>query len=94
MKKYVRVKRAVELDVVLPVYNEADSIKDVISSWAKGLGMHARFRLIVCEDGSTDGTAHILKTLTAKYPITLNQKAYRRGYGRATLDGISSAKNP
>jgi len=92
MKKYVRVKRAVELDVVLPVYNEADSIKDVISSWAKGLGMHARFRLIVCEDGSTDGTAHILKTLTAKYPITLNQKAYRRGYGRAMLDGIREAK--
>lgn len=81
-----------QLDIIFPVYNEKDIIGKVLEEWKRNLGDKLSYSFIVCEDGSTDGTKQILKNLQKKFPIILNQKTYRRGYGQAVLDGMRSSQ--
>lgn len=82
-----------QLNIILPVHNEKNSIESVLKEWKQELDkQNLTYSFIVCEDGSTDGTSDLLKKLTNKYPILLNQKNGRRGYGKAVIDGINSAE--
>ena len=76
----------ISLDIILPVYNEADQIEVIIKKYdqifKKKLGNS--FRIIVCEDGSVDGTKDIL----VKLPIILNTSIKRKGYSKAIMDGL------
>ncbi len=82
------------LSIILPVYDEKEVIEYVLSEWKIFLDKNKiRFNFIICEDGSTDGTKELLKKLKLNYPISLNQKKKRRGYGSAVLDGIKSAQS-
>jgi len=82
-----------KLDIILPVYNERDSIKKVISEWQEALdSLKIPHHIIVCEDGSTDGTDKLLRKIRSKYNLILNQKRYRRGYGKAVIDGIKTSR--
>lgn len=81
-----------ELSVILPVHNEKATIETVIQEWNAELAMSLDcYNFVVCEDGSSDGTAELLTELCDAYPIVLNQRLGRRGYGRAVLDGIEVA---
>lgn len=81
-----------DVDVILPVYNEKESIEDVLEEWTIVFEkLHVTFSFIICEDGSTDGTKELLLKLQKIYPLTLNQKRHRRGYGQAVIDGISQS---
>jgi glycosyltransferase involved in cell wall biosynthesis len=85
----------IELEIIVPVYNEKDCITEVISGFAKVLtNQNINYRFIVCEDGSDDGTKEILLDLAKQYPIVLNQRDYRRGYTKAILDGITGVTAP
>jgi len=82
------------LCVILPVYNEKDGIHIVLKAWKKELDRHhISYRILVCEDGSTDGTKEILKSIKNKFKLLLNQKRYRRSYGGAVIDGIKSSRS-
>ena len=81
-----------KLNTILPVFNEKDSIEYVLQEWKQELDkLNITYSFVVCEDGSTDGTKELLVQLQKKYPLVLNQKQERRGYGRAVIDGIKSA---
>lgn len=83
-----------DLTVILPVYNERETIKKVIDEWKKMLDdLGITYQLLICEDGSTDGTAQLLLSMIRDYPVILNQKKTRRGYGQAMIDGISFAQS-
>jgi glycosyltransferase involved in cell wall biosynthesis len=79
------------LSVVMPVYNERDTIEGMI---ARVLAVpNLRIELIVVDDGSKDGTSEILRGLQGKYPIKLLQKpnggkgsALRLGFKEVTGD--------
>src|SRR5687768_1966886 len=79
------------LSVVMPVYNERDTIEGMI---ARVLAVpNLRIELIVVDDGSKDGTSEILRDLQGKYPIKLFQKpnggkgsALRLGFKEVTGD--------
>src|SRR5688572_29128354 len=60
------------LSVVMPVYNERDTIEGMIARVLAVPGL--RLELIVVDDGSTDGTSDILRELKKKYPIKLLHK--------------------
>lgn len=83
-----------DLTLVLPVYNEVDSIRPVVEEWLetmKNAGISYEIR--ICEDGSTDGTKDVMKSLAFEFPqIVLDSVDYRRGYGRAVLDGYANAQ--
>lgn len=80
------------LTIVLPVYNERESILHVLSEWDQVLKtLKINYLFMICEDGSTDGTVDILRRLSRRFPILLNTKVTRRGYGKAVVDGIISS---
>jgi dolichol-phosphate mannosyltransferase len=81
----------VELAVVMPVYNEAECIQQVLTSWTSTLTqLRIRFRLVLIDDGSTDGTAKILETLGGEPWIDIiTQK--NAGHGPALLNGYAHA---
>ena len=57
------------LYLVMPAYNEAENIEDVVNSWYPILeGKGEDSRLVVADSGSTDDTHEILIRLMEKYP--------------------------
>jgi glycosyltransferase involved in cell wall biosynthesis len=81
------------LDIVIPVHNEGRSIESSLEELCRTLTPRGRsdFRLIVCEDGSTDDTLQIIKELSATLPIKLVTAASRKGYSRAVIDGLAAS---
>lgn len=78
--------------VVLPCYNEEDSIEttlDVVSAALTALPSH---EIIVVNDGSSDKTAEILALIAPKYPtLHVIHHEVNRGYGAALKTGIRRA---
>lgn len=66
-------------DVIIPVYNEADSIAKVIFEIPKKSVRH----IIVCDNGSTDNTSAVARDAGA---IVVHQPI--KGYGNACLKGM------
>jgi glycosyltransferase involved in cell wall biosynthesis len=79
------------LSVVMPVYNERDTVESMIARVLAVRGI--RVELIVVDDGSKDGTSDILRTLQQKHPFKLFHKpnggkgsALRLGFKEVTGD--------
>jgi glycosyltransferase involved in cell wall biosynthesis len=76
------------LTVVMPCYNEASTIREVVKQVLESPYTH---ELIVVDDGSTDGTSQTLDSLTDPRVRVLRQErnqgkgaALRRGFAEAT----------
>jgi dolichol-phosphate mannosyltransferase len=83
-----------QLNIVFPVHNERNSIDFVLKGWKQELDkQNITYSFIVCEDGSTDGTKELLIQLKEKYPLKLDLKQKRRGYGTAVIDGIKASNS-
>ncbi len=79
------------LSVVMPVYNERETIEGMIARVLAVPGI--RIELIVVDDGSKDGTSEILHNLQGRYRFKLLQKpnggkgsALRLGFKEVTGD--------
>ena len=83
------------LSIILPVHNEVGSLEEVISEWDTALRKipDLGHTFLICEDGSTDGTQDLIRTLEGRYPIINNSVQWRRGYGQAVRDGIALARS-
>lgn len=82
--------RLPSLDIVIPVHNEESSIESSLRELCEVLAAtgKCKFRLIVCEDGSSDKTLQILERLSGDLPIRLVTSPQRKGYARAVADGL------
>jgi dolichol-phosphate mannosyltransferase len=58
----------VEKLVVIPTYNEKENISDILHAI---FSLHDNFHVLVIDDSSPDGTAHIVKELQSKFPSQL-----------------------
>jgi dolichol-phosphate mannosyltransferase len=76
-----------DLQIILPVYNEARNIEEIVRELHREL-QELRIEIIVCEDGSTDGTPDIIRQLQGGLPLRLISGPRRKGYSRAVLDGL------
>lgn len=80
------------VDIVLPAHNEAASIGETLREFydviARDAGIDIRF--VVCEDGSSDGTADVVRSLQGELPIELLSGPERKGYSRAVVDGLTA----
>ena len=79
------------LQILMPVHNEANNIEKQISKIVKILKKKIRFEFLICEDGSNDGTSEVLKKLQKKFKIKVLSKKKKQGYSIAVMSGIKKA---
>jgi glycosyltransferase involved in cell wall biosynthesis len=73
-----------ELNIVLLAYNEADTIAAELRTWnSEVLSKIPGSKIIVGEDGSSDGTTEIIQALSLEMPLIHVHSKSRRGYIRA-----------
>ena len=73
------------LSVVMPCYNERQTIEEIIR---RVLAVPLRIELIVVDDGSKDGTREILTRLAEELPFKLIFQAQNGGKGAALRRGF------
>jgi glycosyltransferase involved in cell wall biosynthesis len=82
------VANPVEVSVVMPCLNEADTIGQCVASAQQALRQHGLAgEVIVSDNGSTDGSITIAQKLGAR---VVNEA--ERGYGAAYMRGIAEAR--
>lgn len=78
-----------KLSVIIPVYNEVESIQTILKRVQATRQAH---EIIVVDDGSRDGTRDILKKLDGKKGVRVILHEKNQGKGAAVRTGISAAK--
>jgi len=76
------------LSVVIPVYNEQDTILAVVG---RVRALSLELEIIVVDDASTDGTAAALASLASAPDLRLLRHPVNRGKGAALKTGIAAA---
>jgi len=92
--KGVRLGEGLDVSVVIPVYNEAESIRALLPRLIDYLeAQNLEFEIIAVDDGSTDKTLESLKNLKDRYPDSLHVAHHltNRGNGAALRTGIRLA---
>lgn len=75
--------------VVIPTYNEADNIPELIP---RILGLGKGFEVLVVDDHSPDGTAHLVKLMMDSDPrVHLIEREGKMGLGTAYVEGFKYA---
>ncbi|MGD0384488.1 MAG: glycosyltransferase family 2 protein [Thermoguttaceae bacterium] len=87
-------QQTIDLEVLLPVHNEAETIEKTIREIFAELSRKVRMRFIICEDGSKDATKEVLTRLSAEIPMKLILSDARKGYSRAVRDGMQAQEAP
>ena len=77
--------------IVTPTYNEKENLPILVEALVKVLEKEG-FRLIVVDDGSEDGTAHVAEELNTRYGnILIHCRACKLGIGSAIQEGLKIA---
>jgi glycosyltransferase involved in cell wall biosynthesis len=79
------------LSVVVPIYNEADSLPGLLSELVP-FCHDRKWNLILVDDGSRDGSPAILKEYVGLPDIEIIHHKLNRGYGGALKTGILHAR--
>lgn len=82
------------LSVVIPIFNEEDSVKELVSQVESALKkLNKPYEVIFVDDGSTDETLPILKKLEKEKPY-IKLLSHRRNLGKshALMHGFHKAK--
>lgn len=82
-----------DLSIVVPIYNEAESVETLVSAIADSVAeTKLKYEIICVDDGSKDGTTGVLTNL-ANRRIDLKAVILRRNYGQtaAMAAGFESA---
>lgn len=77
--------------VMLPAYNEADDLPPLLERVARSLSGRMDYRVLVVDDGSTDGTVAAVERLARTMPITLVKHPRNMGLGAAMRTGLKEA---
>lgn len=82
-----------KLSVILPVYNERENIEPLLAELAAVLKNHPGSEVVAVDDGSTDGSAELLRAQTTVYPF-LKVAVLARNYGQtaAIAAGVDIAR--
>ena len=78
-----------QLSVIIPVYNERYTVRELVR---RVVAVDVSKEIVMVDDGSTDGTSEILKSIAARYPeVRLFQQPRNQGKGAAIRRGIQEA---
>jgi dolichol-phosphate mannosyltransferase len=76
--------------VIIPTYNERENIEDIIRAVYL---LSIEFDILIIDDNSPDGTAHIVKSIQDEYPdrLFLLERLGKQGLGTAYILGFQYA---
>src|SRR5436853_3355852 len=80
--------RQTSVSVLSPACNEEGALADTIAAIERHRAAFAEMEIIVINDGSSDRTGAVARTL----PVTLIEHEMNRGYGASLKDGLQQAK--
>lgn len=84
---------AIVLSVVVPAHNEQDYLETAVIDLIKGLRSRDQpFEIIICENGSSDGTTALAGDLAARFTEVRALSSERADYGRALRAGFLAAE--
>ena len=76
--------------VMLPAYNEAGALPDVLDALATTLSaMNVHYEITVVDDGSSDDTAELAREASKEQPIDLVQHPHNQGLAAAMRTGLT-----
>jgi glycosyltransferase involved in cell wall biosynthesis len=78
-----------KLSVIIPVYNESESIKVILK---RVQDQNLAHEIIAVDDGSKDGTRDILKELDGKDGVRVILHEHNKGKGAAVRTGMEAAQ--
>jgi len=82
-----------DVSIILPTYNEADNIKNIIVEVSRVLNDNGiKGEIIIIDDDSADGTAVIAENLSDQYPVRTNVRKTLRGLATAVIKGFELAR--
>ena len=77
------VPEPVELSVVIPVYNEVESLEELVERLSATLDrMASRYEVVIVDDGSRDGSGPLIRQLCERYD-GFRAVHLRRNFGQA-----------
>jgi len=73
------------VDVVIPVYNEEHVLAESVATLRQFLskGFHHKWRILIADNASTDGTLAVAQELAQKHPDVASLHIPQKGRGRA-----------
>src|SRR5260370_15143467 len=81
------------ISIVMPAHNEAGYLDDAVASVVESLRARPRpFEVLICENGSNDGTQALAKRLKGDYPEVRALSLPAPDYGAALRAGFLAAK--
>ena len=82
-----------KISVIIPVYNEVESINKLYKQLLKALQEFSRYEIIFIDDGSSDGSVETIKKLS-ELDNSINLIQFHRNYGKsaALAEGFKHAK--
>lgn len=92
---FMRSNESPAISIVIPAYNEAESISELVRSTDQAMSKHnERFEYVFVDDGSTDDTLRIMKAMQKKTarPITIVSLRKRSGKSTALSVGFEQAR--
>jgi dolichol-phosphate mannosyltransferase len=83
--------QSLEISVIVPAWNEAENIPQLVHRVAEALARRS-FEMVIVDDGSRDGTPGVCEELSKKYPVRLIvRNPPLHGLSGAVLDGIAAS---
>jgi len=86
------VENIPKISIVIPTYNEAQNLPILLNDlFSKLNSLNQNSEVIVVNDGSTDDTASICRTFSAKYPqLRIIDRPSQRGMGYSLKEGTAA----
>ncbi len=82
---------AKEISIVIPLYNEEQSLRELYDKIRNGLNRIGRYEIIFVDDGSTDGSIRVLHDLRNR-DRRVKIIRFRRNYGKSAALSVGFAK--
>ncbi|TVQ14181.1 MAG: glycosyltransferase [Bacteroidetes bacterium] len=80
-----------DLSVIVPLYNEEESLPELVSWIWQVTGKKYKTEVILIDDGSTDGSWAVIEKLKIEYPF-VKAVRFQRNYGKSAALNVAFAQ--